>query len=90
MNDDVEKKENVDDIEKFINEEKEKTEEELKEVQNELIKIYNSLSAYLDVLDKEIKDAFDKLDDKKWLSLTNKKNIMLQHLVELERIINKR
>ena len=90
MNDDVEKKENVDDIEKFINEEKEKTEEELKEVQNELIKIYNSLSAYLDVLDKEIKDAFDKLDDKKWLSLTNKKNIMLQHLVELERIINKK
>lgn len=90
MTDDIEKKEELDDIEKFINEEKEKTEEELTAIQEELLKVYNSLSAYIDVLDKEIKEAFDKFDDKKWLSLTNKKNIILQQLVELQRIINKK
>ncbi len=90
MTDDIEKEETVDDIEKFINEEKGKIEEELKEVQDELVKVFNSLTAYLGVLDYEIKDAFEKSDDKKWLSLTNKKNIILQNLAELERLIKKR
>ncbi|MCX7991321.1 MAG: hypothetical protein N2999_04690 [Proteobacteria bacterium] len=90
MNDDIEKKEDLDDIEKFINEEKDKTEEELKEVHEELIKVYNSLSSYIEILNREIKEAFDRFDEKKWLSLTNKKNIILQQLVELERIIRKK
>lgn len=89
MKDNMEEEE-LDDIERFISNEKDKTEEELKEVQEELVKVYNSLSAYLDILNLEIKDAFEKFDDKKWLSLTNKKNIILQNLAELERIIRKR
>ncbi len=90
MNDDIEKKEDLDDVEKFINEEKEKIEEELKEVHKELLRVYNSLSCYIEILDKEINEAYRKFDDKKWLSLTNKKNIILQHLAELEGIIKKR
>lgn len=90
MNDKIEKKEVNDDLENFLNEEIKRTEEELKEVQDELIKIYNSLSAYVEVLDKDIKDAFERFDDKKWLAITNKKNIILQHLIELERLIKKK
>ncbi len=89
MTDDIEKDERMDDLERFIIEEKGKTEEELREVQDELLKVYNSLTAYLEVLDYEIKDAFEKSDDKKWLAFTNKKHIILHHLTELERIIKK-
>ncbi len=78
-----------DDIEKFINSEREKTKTELAEIQEELKKLYDRLSNYIEVLDSEIKLAFELGDDKQWISLTNKKAIILQRLAEIAQILNK-
>ncbi len=78
-----------DDIEKFIETEQEKTKTELAEIQSELNRLYKRLSDYVTTLDEEINLAFEVGDEKQWLSLTNKKAIMLQRLSELAQILNK-
>lgn len=78
-----------DDIEKFIEAESDKTAKELIEIQEELLKVTKRLSDYLNVLDGEIKIAYEMGDEKLWLSLTNRKAIILQRLSELTQILNK-
>ncbi|GAB4436384.1 MAG: hypothetical protein OHK0040_07610 [bacterium] len=78
-----------DDIERFLKSETDKTKKELAEIQSELEKLTKSLSDYINVLEEEIKLAFDMGDEKLWLSLTNKKAIILQRLAEIAQILNK-
>lgn len=75
--------EEVDDVERFLGEEKSRISLELKEIQEELVKLHNSMASYLNILDREIRDAFENGDEKTWLSLTNRKSIMLQRLAEI-------
>lgn len=78
-----------DDIERFLKSETDKTKKELAEIQSELEKLTKSLSDYINVLEEEIKLAFDMGDEKLWVSLTNKKSIILQRLAEIAQILNK-
>lgn len=78
-----------DDIEQYIESERAKISEELAEIQQELIKLMERLENYIDVIEREIKAAFEAGDDKAWLSLTNKKAIFLQRLSEIVEIIKK-
>jgi NTP pyrophosphatase (non-canonical NTP hydrolase) len=84
-----EAREDLDDVEKFIAEEKSKIGMELKEIQEELAKLHNSLVSYMHILDGEIRDAFENGDEKTWLSLTSRKSIMLQRLAELGHMMKK-
>lgn len=78
-----------DDIEKFIKSETDKTKKELAEIQVELDKLTKSLADYVKILEEEIRLAFEMGDDKLWISLTNKKAIILQRLAEIAQILNK-
>jgi|GEM_PF-6458936 len=82
---DVEK----DDIERYIQAESEKTSKELEEIKEELKKLTERLSEYISFLDSEIKLAFEMGDDKLWISLTNKRAIILQRLTEIAQILHK-
>lgn len=81
--------EETDDIEKFISREKDKISGELKEIHEELTRLHNSLASYMGILEGEIRDAFDNGDEKAWLSLTNRKSIMLQRLSEIGHMLKK-
>lgn len=85
----VDIEEEMDDVEKFLTVEREQTERELVEIQEELTRLSQSLADYIVVLDKEIESAFEAGDDKLWLSLTNKRALILQRLNEIAQILNK-
>lgn len=76
-------------LEDFLEKEKVRTLEEIKEVDKNLYEMYQKLVQSLEGLDKAIQKAQEEGDENLWISLTNRKSIILQNLFEVKRLLKK-
>ncbi|MCX7770536.1 MAG: hypothetical protein N2202_05575 [Proteobacteria bacterium] len=76
-------------LDDFLEREKKKILEETKEVDISLEQMYQRLIKGLDILEEEIKRAQEEGDENLWISLTNRKSIILQNLFEVKRLLKK-
>lgn len=76
-------------LEDFLNKEKKKTLEEIKEIDKNLEDMYHKLVISLEKLDEEIQKAKEEGDESLWISLTNRKSIILQNLFEVKTLLKK-
>jgi hypothetical protein len=76
-------------LEAYLEKEKAQTEKELAEVQEVLVQMYKKIRSEIELLDREIKSAYEDGNEPLWISLTNKKSLLLQNLYELVRLIKK-
>ncbi len=76
-------------IEEYLEKERAQTEKELAEVQKELVQMYDKISSEIELLDREIRKAYEEGNEPLWVSLTNKKSLLLQNLHELVSLLKK-
>ncbi len=76
-------------LEDFFDKEKRKVLEETREVDSSLENMYFTLIKEIENLDSEIEKAKEEGDQNLWISLTNKKSIILQNLFEMKRLLRK-
>jgi len=76
-------------LEEYLERERVQTEKELAEVQEALVQMYEKISSEIEFLDREIKKAYEEGNEPLWISLTNKKSLLLQNLHELVRLLKK-
>lgn len=78
-----------DSLDDFLEKENIKLSIELKEIHGELEILYNKLAAHIEVLDKQIAQAYDDGNDALWINLTNTKHLLLQNLQEMAHLLRK-
>jgi hypothetical protein len=76
-------------IDDFLKREKERTIEETREIDSSLEDMYQKLILGLGKLEEEIKKEQEDGDESLWISLTNKKSIILQNIFEVKRLLKK-
>lgn len=76
-------------LDEFLEKEKKRVLKETKEVDDSLEEMYKKLIQGIEKLDAEIEKAKEEGDENLWISLTNRKSIVLQNLFEVKRLLRK-